>query len=355
MPALNKSIDKPIYKCLCCGHEYRKQDGNFFKSLYSKLWAENNNYVPVCKKCLETLYKEFSERYDSESALKIICAYTDMPYNGPLYFSLYDKNKQFSIGTYFRCIGNATQYRNKDFSFSLLNGDLFKNKNEIKEESESRWTKQDKQNMKYVISVVGYDPFDDSGLSSNDRKYCFNSLSGYFDTDGIKEDGHKKAACIQVVINLLQCHKIDELINSELTQVAPDQNKLKNYSASKTSLLNNISQLSKDNNLSSAYNGSAKAGKTTLTNKMQEMFADGIEGVKVNLFDIETSDAMKQIADISNQSILEQLSFDSNDYTQMIKEQREMIIELQSKLEETKEKYRLCNNELIDLKEAKKK
>ena len=46
--------------------------------------------------------------------------------------------------------------------------------------------------MKYVISKLGYDPFESVGLDDFDRKYCFNLLSGYFDTPGILEDGHKK-------------------------------------------------------------------------------------------------------------------------------------------------------------------
>jgi len=87
---------------------------------------------------------------------------------------------------------------------------------------------------------------------------------------------------------------------------------------------------------------------------MQDMFADGIESVKVNLFEIETCDFMKQVADCSNRSIMDQLNFDSNEYTQMIKEQREMIQSLQSELDKTKEEYRLCNNELIDLKNSQR-
>ena len=63
---------------------------------------------------------------------------------------------------------------------------------------------------------------------------------------------------------------------------------------------------------------------------------------------------MKQVADCSNRSILEQLNLDSNEYTQMIKEQREMIQSLQSELDKVKEDYRLCNNELIDLKNSGK-
>ena len=77
--------------------------------------------------------------------------------------------------------------------------------------------------------------------------------------------------------------------------------------------------------------------------------------VKVNLFDIETSEAMKQIADISNRSIMEQLTWDSNDYTEMIKEQREKLLMLQDENGELKEQNRILQNQIIDLQNKKKR
>ena len=88
---------------------------------------------------------------------------------------------------------------------------------------------------------------------------------------------------------------------------------------------------------------------------MKEMLADGYEPIKVNLYDINTSEAMKQIADLSNQSIMEQLNWNSNDYTEMIKEQREMLEKLQSENSTLSEENRMLKNQLIDIKTKKKK
>lgn len=85
------------------------------------------------------------------------------------------------------------------------------------------------------------------------------------------------------------------------------------------------------------------------------MLADGYEPIKVNLYDINTSEAMKQIADLSNQSIMEQLNWNSNDYTEMIKEQREMLEKLQSENSTLSEENRMLKNQLIDIKTKKKK
>ena len=85
------------------------------------------------------------------------------------------------------------------------------------------------------------------------------------------------------------------------------------------------------------------------------MVLNGFDKVKVNLFDIETSEAMKQIADISNRSIMEQLTWDSNDYTEMIKEQREKLLMLQDENGELKEQNRILQNQIIDLQNKKKR
>ena len=88
---------------------------------------------------------------------------------------------------------------------------------------------------------------------------------------------------------------------------------------------------------------------------MKEMALNGFDDVKVNLFDIETSEAMKQIADISNRSIMEQLTWDSNDYTEMIKEQREKLLMLQDENGELKEQNRILQEKIIDLQNKKKR
>lgn len=237
---------------------------------------------------------------------------------------------------------------------SLINTTCITSNTSTLRKDEVKWSKQDKQNMKYVISTVGYDPFEDNSLSESDRKYCFNVMSGYCDTEGVKDDGNKRLACIRITTLQLQCQKIDELISRELTKDSPDEQKIQKLTSTKSQLISSVSTLCKDNNISSAYNGSQKAGKNTLTQTMQRMFADGIEGVKVDLFDIETCKYMKQVADCSNASIMEQLNFDDNELSQMIKDQRELIQSLQSELDEIKEKYRICYNELIDIKNRKR-
>ena len=236
--------------------------------------------------------------------------------------------------------------------------DIKENKNEHqstqKSDDDTKWTKKDKQNMKYVISVVGYDPFEDFNLSEYDKKYCFNILAGYCDADGITEDGHKIQCVIQLTNLYCQCRKIDESINLELSKNDVDETKISKLTSSKSSILSSIATIAKDNNIASNYNKNSGQGKNTLSAKMKEIVADGFENMKVNLFDIDTSASMKQIADLSNQSIMEQLTFDSNEYTEMIKEQREMLIKLQNENERLEEENRILKNKVEDLENKKR-
>ena len=59
---------------------------------------------------------------------------------------------------------------------------------------------------------------------------------------------------------------------------------------------------------------------------------------------------MRQVADISNASILKQIHLDENDYTEMLGQQREMIVKLQRQADENMEKARILLRENVDLK-----
>lgn len=341
-----------MYTCLCCGVE--KKETQFYKSKWSNLWTYSDHYVLFCKDCVATRFKELSERYGSNKTALLLCCYIlDIPFYSILYDSIAENNNIFNVGLYMRQL-QLGQYQFKSFLNTLVSDELFKTEKELKEEKESKWSKSDKQNMNFSISVVGYDPFENCGMTENDKKYCFNILAGYCDSEGIQNDGHKVQSVVQITQLQLQCKKLDEFINTELLSVNPDEKRIKELSATKKQLLDAIAKIAQDNNLSSAYNQNSKQGASTLTNKMREMLQSDFEDIKVNLFDIKTSEAIKQIADLSNQSIMEQLSFDSNDYTDMIKEQREMILKYEEHQMLLEEENRLLKNELIQLKSKKK-
>ena len=243
-------------------------------------------------------------------------------------------------------------FNNDTINFSIMNP---QNSQLQQSKSEVKWSKKDKQNMKYVTSMIGYDPFDDVGLDDYDRKYCFNILAGYCDTDGIVDDGHKMQSVIEMTMLYCQCRRITEQMNIELSKSEVDDVKVQKLTTSKTSLLSSIATIAKDNNIASNYNKNSKQGKSSLSSKMKEMEENDFEAIKVNLFDIKQAEAFKQIADLSNRSIMDQLTFDSSDYSEIVNEQRELIQKYETELDTYKEENRILKNKLIDLENVKKR
>lgn len=229
-----------------------------------------------------------------------------------------------------------------DVSTAMQESDFIEDENTV-------WSEKDIQNMNYVISMIGYNPFEEVNLSSGDKKYCFNILSGYCDTEGITDDGNKLQGVIEITMMYCQCKKITETMNLELSKKDPDDAKIAKLTSSKSSLLSSISTIAKDNNIASNYNKNSKQGQSSLTSKMKEMSENKFKEIEVNLFDIKTAEAFKQIDKISNENISNQLTLDSNEYGEIIKEQREMIDELDSELELIKEENRNLKNKIIDL------
>jgi len=62
-----------IYKCVCCGTQYARQQGNF--SVAQSNWFEGNgHYLPFCKTCMQKMYEFYCTRYpDENEALKRVC------------------------------------------------------------------------------------------------------------------------------------------------------------------------------------------------------------------------------------------------------------------------------------------
>lgn len=375
-------------KCTRCHEEKKLTD---FYSSNSPLFSIDKR-VPLCKKCIQELCLNDDGEIDEvelNKTLRII----DKPYFKDSLASSYQQFlrehsyveeedvKKYGdkvLGLYFKNI-MLRQDKDKSYEDSEKEGFIHHNSNttisekekiiqkysDIKEQKntkqnnrksdgDTKWTKEDKQNMKYVISKLGYDPFESVGLDDFDRKYCFNLLSGYFDTPGILEDGHKKQCVIEITMSYCQCRKITEELNLELSRSDSNEKKVSSLTSAKSSLLSSIATIAKDNNISSNYNKNSSQGQDSISSMMKEMEKNGFEEIKVNLFDIKTSEAFKQIDAISNENIANQLTLDTSEYSDMVKEQREMIKNFESELEQLKEENRNLKNKVIDLENKKR-
>lgn len=333
------------YTCLVCQQD--KSESQFYLARSSPLWNASQQRVLFCKDCINKLYDEYSSKYGDETALLIVCYMMDYPFLKDVYSDMKTAGS-FVLGTYIKNL-NLGRHKGKNFASTIIDGGLFTSVEEIKSDAQNsrevKWNKKDRQNKDFVISTVGYDPFGDSNFTDEDRRSLFNMMAGYCDIEGIRSDKYKMDSVIRMMFESLQLEKINEKINEAL-KGAPDEKVIDKWMAAKVRIMTNLSNIARDNNISSLHSNAGKAGVSTLSAKMKEMEESGYEDIKVNVFTIETCAAMKQIADLSNQSLLDQLHLDAGEYSELVKSQRAMIVTLQDKIDEITEDLRITKNQL---------
>ena len=107
---------------------------------------------------------------------------------------------------------------------------------------------------------------------------------------------------------------------------------------------------SADNGISLKHSVNSTKGENTWTGKVRKMKEMNLRDAEVNLYDAEYSAGLKQVADISNASILKQIMLDENDSADMIIQQRGLITKYKRIADEYEEKARILLRENIDLK-----
>ena len=367
-----EKIKKEKVKLLCtsCGEE--KNEDNFYMS-YSKLNRARGR-MNICKDCLWGLFNELSDEIDSfEVVAYYICMYIDSPFYKNVFLSAIDetqkkleekakKEEEYiffdvknnrehqlkSFQTYMTKINSLPQYRGDTFRSgeSIAEDDILDNR-EL-EKAEEKCTDEDKQNEKDVIRILGFDPFEDE--NAKDRRFLFNRMVNML-TDDILDDNIKLMAVISVIKSFNQIDNVDNAI-AKLTK---DTNSIGDKAGNMKTLVDvkkNLSKSALDMCNSNGLSEKKTTGSGTLTAKMKEMHEIRLDEEKANLYDIRTSDGMRQVADMSNDSIINRLRLAENDYADIVADQRDMVRTAQTERDKAKEDLRLA---LVELDELKKK
>ena len=335
--------EKHVITCVCCGKP--KYEDYFYMNKYSYVFVGIYNRIPVCKDCLDSLYRRFLMNHDQIASAAAIISIMDLPYSDPIVHTQIEEGR-FKIGNYTKC-QNMVAFKNKTFIDSIEEGTFFDAKDKLKVEVEKLWEPQDRKNKKFVINKFGYDPFDSFGLEDADYRSAFNITAKYLEDESILQDAHKMQSLVTMVMTIIQSNKIDILLAYQYKNIHPDVNEIKTLTSTKKDIQTTISKLAEDNNISSKYQKENKSAQSHLTAKMKEMANADYWEAKPNMFDVRTSAAMRQVADLSHQSIMEQLELTDSDYAQMVKEQREMIKNLQEKCDRLEEENRNLTNKYI--------
>ena len=350
----------PEYVCPHCG-ELKKKTAFYLSSDP----AVSIGIAFPCKDCAEKIARRYDPKTGSysdviESSLKNALMYLDKPFIKTLWDTAYNEVHDVSLKqpkhnmwtSYIKNVQmknyKTMRWRDGDFDevgISSKHTELVEDEYiapDVAEELE--------RNRRDVVRLVGYDPFEKEHLE--DKPLLYAQTVGYLDMSGNNDDAMRTSSVITIVRGFLQIQKLDDMIAQAMINAAKTggSGEIKAYLDSKQKISSTISQLAEQNCISLKHNKNNTKGENTWTGKVRIMKEMNLREAEVNIFDAETAKGLAQVADISNASILKQISLDENDYVQMLTEQKKTIENLNKKANDAIEKARLLLRENIDLK-----
>jgi hypothetical protein len=308
-----------------------------------------DNRYPLCKQCIrKSLKLEIPMSQEGMDSVKNVLLEMNRPFIYTLYESTVEEATKAGkevFGLYLKnIILNHKDWNWTDSEFESAQV------NEITQISDGEFQNVvviDDRSKDDVLRMLGYDPFEYE--TKEDKKQLYNKLVDFLDESAL-EDGFKLQAVIEIVKGFNQIDKINHAITnitSDIGKLATNSGGIKSLIDSKKNILASLMKLAEDNGISVKHNNQRSKGAGTLSGIIKTLQEKGFEEGEVNLFDVETAQGIRQVADLSNQSIVAQLQFDENDYTSMLMEQREIIQELDTKVKKLEEENRLLKKEII--------
>ena len=207
------------------------------------------------------------------------------------------------------------------------------------------------KNRNSVIRLLGYDPFE--GEKLEDQPLLYSQLIGYLDTGGDgNEDMMRTSSAITIVRGFSQQSKIDDRIAKALANTSANNSEIKSLLDAKKSLNATITDLAEQSCLSLKHNRNASKGENTWTGKIKKLKDIDLREAEVNGFDIGTCRGMQQVLEISDASIMKQLALDESEWSDMVADQRKIIVDLQKERDVYKEINRIILRENLDLRDT---
>jgi len=351
----------PEYVCPHCG-ELKKKTAFYVSSDP----AVSIGVAFPCKDCAEKIARRYDPKTGSysdviESSLKNALMYLDKPFLKTLWDSAYNevhdatlKQPKHNIwSAYIKSVQmvnyKTMRWRDGDFDDAktdtqqLVSGERDVNP-EVLNELE--------KNRRDVIRLIGYDPFEKEAVE--DQPLLYAQLVGFIDSDGNNDDMVRILDSIEMIRGYLQMQKINDMSAQAFANLAKtgQSGEIKNYMDTKKKLADVISQLAEQSCISQKHNKNSKKGENTWTGKIKMLKDLNLREAENNGFDIGTCRGMQQVLEISDASIMKQLSLDESEWSDMVAEQREKIVELQSQRDIYKEINRILLRENIDLRDT---
>ena len=209
------------------------------------------------------------------------------------------------------------------------------------------------KNKEDVVRLLSYDPFEKEDIA--DQPFLYSQLLGLLDSsEDANEDMMRTSSAISIVRGFLQQSKIDDTVAklmSDISNIERNSATIKSLQESKGKITSVITSLAQDSCISLKHNKNAKKGENTWTGKIKKIKDLNLREGEVNGFDLETCKAMKQVMDLSNASIMKTLALDESEWSDMVAEQRQKIVDLQRDLDKYIEISRILLRENLDIKD----
>lgn len=351
--------------CFMCGKPKRKE--RFYDNTDPLV---SSHCSPICKDCAKKIALRVDvngeEHEPTKESIQQALRYLNKPFYDKLYDSSIQESENAATG---RSKNNAWTAYIKNISMTqyigetYIDSDMFKEKVIYEDEKTTEDVIKGREdqdtyssfvkNKNDVVRLLGYDPFEKEAIS--DQPFLYSQLLGLLDSsEDANDDMMRTASAISIVRAFLQQTKIDNAISSYMSDIRKLQNNsatIKSLQQSKKDLTSIIKDLAAESCISLKNNKNAKKGENTWTGKIKKIKDMNLREGEINGFDLATCRGMQQVMDMSNASILKALRLDESEWSDMVAEQRQIITNLRSDLDNYKEISRILLRENIDLKD----
>lgn len=324
--------------------------------------------TPICKDCAKKLAlkvgKDGVEHEPDKTSVQFALRYLNKPFLEKVWDSSVLETENIVSGrvksnywnSYIKNIAMQNYY-----GMTFADSDIFtpinmsstsNNENENISDYSEELLSSFSQNKKDVVRLLGYDPFQKESLE--DQPYLYASLIGYLDaSEDANEDRLKTSSSIEIVKGFSHIEKINDMITllmRDVRNMEKNISTIKNLEDTKNKITSSVLNLAKDNGISLKHSVNASKGENTWTGKVKKMKEMNLLEAETNLYDVEYSNGLSQVAEISDAAIIKQIRLDENDFHDMLIQQRELIDKYKKVADTNEEKARILLKENYDLK-----
>lgn len=355
-------------KCVVCHKD--KPHSDFFRS-YS--WGHIGNLLPsgerhvtICKRCAKKIFNfYYVQENNLKQAINHWCQTLDVYYSEEIFEAMINlhnsrkgtemEHKFDYITDYMTALGRAKMidmtYWDSPYLQNSVKKDFEVDKNyfidpipqkEYPEEFDS-WDKEDLENYDYVLTIYKYDPFKDEPIE--DRRKLYYNLAGFSD-EGIMDDFARANAAIDTCRSMQRLEKLNRIRVNLENNDTPDIKEIKAVSDLQKIEREAINRNGKEHGFIQKYSLNKNQGSGTFTGITKQMSDELFENELANAYDIKTSNAMQMAAEASWKAIFGQLNISESEFSEIVKNQRETIMNLRTQLDTTIEQLRLANIKL---------